>query len=82
MSVTMPVACPDMDFNITRSHFIAYANLCIEKIGPGIMIQATRVYDMHTMAIDCKHFFDRPQPMLPYVLHQSFHRSYFANTQT
>lgn len=46
------------------------------------MIQATRVYDMHTMAIDCKHILNGPQPMLPYVLHQSFHRLHFANAQT
>ena len=75
MSVAVPVAGFEMYLYVSGPHASVDAYLGIEKVGACVGVEPAGVDDLNASSVDCAHVVLTPQTMLPYILHQFFHRS-------
>ena len=74
MAVTMPVACSEMYLHVACPYTSVDAYLGVEEVGTGIVVEPSRIDDLKASSVDGAHIVLPPQTMLPYILHQFFHR--------
>ena len=67
-----------MNFDITHPQFTVDAHLGIEEVGPCIAIEATGIDDLHPTAVGGDKVHRVDELMLPYVLHELFHKNAFS----
>ena len=70
----MPVACSEMDLHVACPYTSVDAYLGVEEVGTGIVVEPSRIDDLKASSVDGAHIVLPPQTMLPYILHQFFHR--------
>ena len=69
-----------MNFDITHPQFTVDAHLGIEEVGPCIAIEATGIDDLHPTAVGGDKVHRVDELMLPYVLHELFHKNAFGDS--
>ena len=69
-----------MNFDITHPQFTVDAHLGIEEVGPCIAIEATGIDDLHPTAVGGDKVHRVEELMLPYVLHELFHKNAFGDS--
>ena len=75
--VTLPIGGSVVYLYISHPHTAIYAYLGIEKVGACIGVESARINHLHSPSIGSDKMGGVAQLVLPYILHQFFHKNTF-----